>query len=240
MGCTTSSKRVKVRGGSVTDQTLVQEESQSFRCNVKAVRYALKDPTVRLEFQTYLLSQSSVVEFLSCFLELELMKSQLDDELIPSINVLLAKYQLMYEQSLRINAYTTHTPGVSIHAVWGKLRRLSTLDLNGITRAHLMRAVLDAQNQMLSELAVPFEEFLESAETNTRVEKIQSPRPSPHFSRSPPATAGTSATTGTAAPAVLSRRLTPRAASKAREHSFSLFSSSSLTKSNSEEFSSVF
>jgi hypothetical protein len=246
MGCTTS-KRVKVRK-SMTEQSLVQEESQSFRCNVKAVRYALKDAAVRQKFQVYLSEQKTGVEFLSCYMELECMKLHRDDKLIPALNLLLAKYQVLYDQSLHANTYVTQAPGATTRAIWNKLRRLHTLNVTNITRNNFIRALTEAQNQMLSELAVPFEEFLESAESSGRQEKPFSSVNEESYNKCRTPTrlsskglnVSTSASMDTATPPI-PRKLTPKAASQSRQVSPFSFNVSDLTRrTNSDEFSRLF
>lgn len=242
MGCTTStSARIKV-GTAFTDQnSIVQEESQSFRCNVKAVRYAIKDPSVRQGFQVYLETQKSGAEFLACYVELETMKSQRDDKLIPAVSVLLAKYQLLHEQAQNNTVYTANNPGIRASLLWGKLGKLKKLDLTRITRTQLLRAVNDAQHQMLSELAEPFEEFLETDECRSRLEKSSRPGLS-RFCTPPRSTSLTNS--GQPSP----RRLTPKAADRGAGVSSSggglqlrLFSSpTSTTTSSSAEFTNVF
>jgi hypothetical protein len=161
MGCQTSSARVKVID-SFTDSSSVQQEAESFRCQVKAVRYALKDATLRCVFQEYLATQDCGTVFLACYLEIEDLKSQPDTALIPMLNATLAKYQLLYEQQLSMSTTGRPTTSCGMNALWGKLKQLKSLDISNITKAVLMRALTTTQNHMLSELAEPFDEFLES------------------------------------------------------------------------------
>jgi hypothetical protein len=142
-----------------TDSSSVQQEAESFRCQVKAVRYALKDSTLRCVFQEYLATQDCGTVFLTCYLEIEDLKFQPDAALIPMLNATLAKYQLLYEQQ-----QSTDRPATScgMNALWGKLKPLKALNVTNITKAALLRALTTTQNHMLSELAEPFDEFLES------------------------------------------------------------------------------
>jgi hypothetical protein len=161
MGCQTSSARVKVIDN-FTDNSSVQQEAESFRCQVKAVRYALKDATLRCVFQEYLSTQDCGTVFLTCYLEIEDLKSQPDTALIPMLNAAMAKYQLLYEQKLSTSTTSRPTTSCGMIALWGKLKQLKSLDQSNITKTALVRALTTTQNHMLSELVEPFDEFLES------------------------------------------------------------------------------
>lgn len=180
MGCSISLHRRKVGDGA--NNMSVQDEARSFRSKVEAIRFMTKNVLSRQAFQQYLEQNHGGVEYLQCFIELDEVKALNDDRLIPQVSTLLSKYQTMCEQA---EALPTPDPTNNAVNLWEKLRRVRLMDVKRITRKDLISTITAVQNQVLGELAAPFEAFLDSTmykawqENQIKAEKEHG-KPHPH------------------------------------------------------------
>lgn len=139
----------------------VQDEARSFRSKVEAIRFMTKNILSRHAFQQYLEEHHVGVQYLLCFIDLDDIKAVNDDKLIPQTTLLLSKYQALCEQAEK--SVVTDPANNAVINLWEKLRRIRTMDMKKTTRKDLLATVTAVQNQILGELATPFEEFLESS-----------------------------------------------------------------------------
>lgn len=152
MGCTASRK---VSEGS---NLSVQDEARSFRSKVDAIKFMCRNIDSRHAFQEYLENKGGV-EYLICFGDLEEIKMQRDENMIAFAQSTIAKYDVDNDcASLNFDI-----KGDIPLVIWEKLRRLRILDFKKVTRSQVVATVSSVQNQLLAELANPFEGFLESA-----------------------------------------------------------------------------
>lgn len=158
MGCIFSLHRRKVSDG--VNNMSVQDEARSFRSKVEAIRFMTKNLLSRHAFQQYLEQNHAGVEYLQCFIDLDELKALNDDKLIPQTTMLLSKYQALCENAEKVS--TADAANIVVINLWEKLRRLRILDIKKITRKDLLSTVIAVQNQILGELATPFESFLDS------------------------------------------------------------------------------
>lgn len=150
MGCFNSTPN---KIGDKTVNNSVQDEARSFRSKTDAVRFITKNLQSRDAFRLYL-EKSDSLEYFLCFLDVETIKSQPDDKMMTEVQTTLAKY----EQPSSADDKSNNVKMI----IWEKLRRFRALDKSKSTRKEVMSCVISVENQLLAELAVPFEGFLTS------------------------------------------------------------------------------
>jgi hypothetical protein len=156
MGCSASQHRKRVGD---TNGNSVQDEARSFRSKVDAMRFITKNQVSRQALLQYLEETKEGVEFLTCFIDLEDIKLQpRDDAFVALVTSTVTKYKILNDK-----AEAHELPnGAVIEIIWEKLRRLRQLDLKATTKKKVLETLNAVQNQLLGELSVPFEKFLES------------------------------------------------------------------------------
>lgn len=137
----------------------VQDEARSFRSKVDAMKFMTKNIHSRYAFRLYL-EKNGGVEFLMCYIDLEEIKMQTDEHIIPIAISTLSKYEMINEEATR-SGKVDQTQEIEL-VIWEKMRRLRQLDMKNTTRKEMVKCVNTIQSQLLAELASPFEGFLQS------------------------------------------------------------------------------
>ncbi|KAJ1383844.1 hypothetical protein B484DRAFT_460148, partial [Ochromonadaceae sp. CCMP2298] len=158
MGCGTSMrKRIGTQ-----DSKSVQDEAKSFRSKVDAIRWMTRNIHSRHAFQVYLEETSSLSDYLICFMDLDEIKAQQSDaatitHTVTTLNKYEEKSSAEGNTDGKVTNLHTNTK------IWERLGRLRSVDLKHCSRHELLACVTVVQDQILAELAAPFERFLQSA-----------------------------------------------------------------------------
>lgn len=159
MGAVASIGKKKKIQRNQEENRCVQDEARSFRSKLGAIKFMTKNVHSRHAFGKFL-THNPKLEFLTCYSEIEDMKLLDDDHIMEQAQALILKYKLMNDCATATD--DANTPEVPAILVWDKLLKLRNLDLKNTTKRQLITTLGMVENELLTELCDPFQEFLRS------------------------------------------------------------------------------